>query len=84
MNKYDQPAIYRMRIRGHLDRKWLDWLDGHEIKPQANGETVLIGSVADRGALHGILTRIRDLGLPLLSLSVGQGEVTLAATSAAE
>ena len=74
MSKYDQPAIYCMRIRGHLDRKRLAWLDGHEIRPQANGETMLTGSVADQRALHGILARIRDLGLPLLSLSVKQVE----------
>ena len=79
-----ESAIYRMRIRGHLDRKRLGWLDGLDIKVQANGETMLVGSVADQGALHGILVRIRDLGLPLLSLSVKQVAVVPAAPVAAE
>jgi hypothetical protein len=64
----DERGIYRIRVRGNLDRKWSDWFDGFSITPQANDETLLIGPVADQCALHGLLAKIRDLGLPLLSV----------------
>lgn len=67
-NSLDDPGDYQIRVKGMLDHKWADWFDGLAIKPQANGETVLVGSVADQAALHGLLSKIRDLGLPLLAL----------------
>jgi hypothetical protein len=61
------PRVYRIRVEGNLDRKWSDWFDGLTIVPQAGGdETILIGPIADQAALHGILDKIRDLGLSLL------------------
>jgi hypothetical protein len=65
----DQPAVYQIRVRGNLDPKWSDWFDGLAIRPQADDETLLVGPVADQPALHGILTKISNLGLPLLSVT---------------
>jgi len=64
----DKEGIYEIRVRGVLDKKWSDWFDGFTIAPQADDETLLTGPVADQAALHGLLNKIRDLGLPLLSV----------------
>ena len=65
----NDPAVYQIRVRGVLDAEWSDWFDPMTACPQEDGDTVLIGLVRDQSALHGILAKIRDLGLPLLSLS---------------
>ena len=59
---------YRFRVKGHLDDRWSDCLGGLAIHLQEDGTTLLVGPVVDQAALHGVLVRIRDLGLPLLSL----------------
>ena len=59
---------YEFRIKGHLDDRWSDWLGGLAVHLQEDGTTVLIGPVVDQAALHGVIIRIRDLGLPLLSV----------------
>ena len=64
----DKPTIYEIRVIGLLDPCWSEWFDGLTISPQANGETLLTGVVRDQAALHGLLGKIRDLGLPLLSV----------------
>jgi len=64
----DEPCFYEIRVKGCLDPKWSDWFDGFTITSQANDETLLTGPVADQAALHGLLNKIRDLGLPLLSM----------------
>jgi hypothetical protein len=64
--EFDRRAIYQIRVKGNLDTKWSDWFDGLAVQPQANSETLLTGPVADQAALHGLLAKIRDLGLPLL------------------
>jgi hypothetical protein len=59
---------YRFRVRGHLDDGWSEWFGGLAVRRRADGTTTLTGPVADQAALHGVIARIRDLGLPLLSL----------------
>lgn len=63
-----EPAIYRIRVHGIIGRQWSGWFDGMQIVPQANGETTMIGPVVDQAALHGTLTKIRDLNMPLISV----------------
>lgn len=62
------PIVYEVRIRGHLDPSWMSWLDGVAITPEENGDTLLTGPQLDQAALHALLTRVRDLGLPLVSV----------------
>jgi hypothetical protein len=64
--EFDQRAVYQIRVKGSLDHKWSDWFDGLTIAPQPGDETLLTGPVQDQAALHGLLGKIRDLGLPLL------------------
>ncbi len=65
----DQPAFYTIRVRGQLDKSWADWFGGLTLTPQAAGqETLLCGRVVDQAALHGILGKLHDLNLILLSL----------------
>lgn len=59
---------YRIRVRGHLDDRWSEWFQGLSIQRHEDGTTVLAGPVVDQAALHGVINRIRDLGLPLLSV----------------
>jgi hypothetical protein len=65
----DQPesGLYEIRIMGHLDDRWSDWFGGLTITLEDNGNTLLTGPVVDQAALHGLLKKIRDLGMPLLS-----------------
>lgn len=65
----DDTIIYTIRLKGHLDTKWAEWFDGMKIIHEPNGETLLHGNVADQAALHGLLTKARDLGLPLLGVT---------------
>jgi hypothetical protein len=65
---FDRQRAYQIRVKGSLDGKWSDWFDGFTITAQENEESVLTGPVADQAALHGLLAKIRDLGLPLLSV----------------
>jgi hypothetical protein len=60
--------IYRIRVSGHLDDRWSEWLGDMAIEREDDGTTLLVGPVVDQAALHGVITRIRDLGLPLLSV----------------
>ena len=62
-------TLYQIQLRGHLDRRHGDWLEGFSMTLQPNGETILTGLVKDQAALFGVLLRIRDLGIPLLSLN---------------
>ena len=65
------PAtIFEIRVGGLLDPLWSSWFDGLRVEDAGRNETVIVGPVADQAALHGLLTRVRDLGLPLLSVRV--------------
>jgi hypothetical protein len=65
----DQPVIYQIRIQGHLGHQWTDWFEGLTIILEDNGETLLTGLVVDQAALYGLLKKVRDLGMPLLSVN---------------
>ena len=64
-----QLLVYQIRIKGHLGRQWTNWFGGLTITLENNGETLLTGPVVDQAALHGLLRKVRDLGVPLLSVS---------------
>jgi hypothetical protein len=64
----DEPMVYHIRIEGHLGRQWADWFGGLTISLEDNGDTLLTGPVVDQAALHGLLRKVRDLGMPLLSV----------------
>jgi hypothetical protein len=73
-----QPMVYQIRIKGHLGRQWTDWFGSVTITLEDNGNTLLTGPVVDQAALHGLLRRVRDLGMPLLSVNCvkpGQADV---------
>ena len=59
---------YAIRIKGHLDPRWADWFDGLSFTHDGDGTTLLAGLLADQAALHGVLNKIRDLGLPIISV----------------
>ncbi|MER7251505.1 hypothetical protein [Kribbella sp. NPDC000426] len=63
-----EPAWYEIRLEGRIDPRWAAWFDGMTLSTHADGTTVIHGQVADQAALHGLLQRLRDLGLPLLSV----------------
>jgi hypothetical protein len=65
----NQTVIYQIRIKGHLGREWTDWFDGLTITLEEDGDTLLTGPVVDQAALCGVLKRVRDLGMPLLSVN---------------
>ena len=60
--------FYQIRIEGHLGHEWADWFDGLAIMLEDNGETLLTGPVLDQAALHGLLRKVRDVGMPLVSV----------------
>ena len=64
-----QPMVYQIRIKGHLGHQWTDWFEGLTITLEEDGETLLTGPVVDDAALHGLLKKVRDLGMPLLSVN---------------
>ena len=65
----DQPAVFEIRLEGHLDQQWSDWFGGLTITLGDNGETLLTGPVIDQAALYRLLKKVRDLGLPLISVN---------------
>ena len=72
-----QIPVYQIRLRGHLGRQWAGWFGGLTVSLEEDGDTVLVGPVADQAALHGLLRKVRDLGMPLLSVTcVGAGPST--------
>jgi hypothetical protein len=67
-NEHDDTTGYEVRIQGHLDRRWMARFDGLSMRLEADGTTVISGPVPDQAALHGLLQRVRDMGLPLVSV----------------
>jgi len=60
---------YEIRIKGHLDARWAAWFDGMDLSREPDGTTVIQGAIADQAALHGVLQKVRDLGLELVSVT---------------
>jgi hypothetical protein len=65
----DEPGVYQIKIKGHLGAQWTDWFEGVTITLEDNGDTLLTGPVIDQSALHGLLKKVRDLGMPLISVN---------------
>ena len=70
------PTYYQIKVKGHLEDHWSAWFDNMTISNEANGEAILHGSRPDQAALHGILIKIRDLGLPLLAVTTVAADET--------
>lgn len=68
------PGLYEIRVQGRLEPRWATWFDGFTLAAEPNGTTVISGTVVDQAALHGLLQSLRDLGLPLVSVTQPQGE----------
>lgn len=65
---HDGPGLYEIRVKGHLDDRWADWFEGLTFTHESDGTTLLEGLLTDQAALHGVLNKIRDLGLPIISV----------------
>jgi hypothetical protein len=66
---HHSPGQYEIRLRGHLDSRWAAWFDGLSLSNENDGTTIIGGPVVDQAALHGLLQKVRDLGLPLVSVT---------------
>jgi hypothetical protein len=64
-----EPTIYQIRVKGHLGRQWTGWFDDLTVSLEDNGDTLLTGPVVDQAALHGLLKKVRDLGVHLVSVN---------------
>jgi hypothetical protein len=64
-----ERGLYEIRVKGHLNEKWAAWFEGMTITLEDNGDTLLTGPLVDQAALHGLLKKVRDLGLPLISIN---------------
>ena len=62
-------SVYEIRVKGHLDPRWSEWFDGLQVTNEPNGEALLSGHIADQAALHGVLAKVRDLNLQLVSVT---------------
>ena len=67
-NEPGQAVVYQIRLKGELGRQWTNWFDGLTITQEETGDTLLTGPVIDQTALHGVLKKVRDLGMPLVSV----------------
>lgn len=67
-DRYDEPNLYEIRIQGHLDDRWAEWFDGLSFTYESDGTTILLGPIADQAALHGVLRKVRNLALTLVSV----------------
>ena len=67
--RHTRPGLYAIRVQGHLTPRWSTWFDGFEITTAPDGTSIISGTVVDQAALHGLLQSLRDLGLPLISVT---------------
>jgi hypothetical protein len=67
--RHDDPGRYEIRLKGHLDARWAAWFDGLSLTRDSDGTTLIHGPVTDQAALHGLLQKVRDIGLPLVSVT---------------
>lgn len=74
LTEYDQPTLYEIRIKGHLEDRWAERFNGMTLTREENGVTLLAGPVIDQAMLHGFLKTVRNLGLPLLAVSRRDGK----------
>ncbi len=85
MEDHYEPQLYEIRLKGHLDNRWAEWFEGMTITLEEDGDTLLTGPVIDQAALHGLLKKVRDLGMPLVSVSpVEPGPPTTLGTGQAD
>jgi hypothetical protein len=68
MENHNEPGLYEIRLKGHLDARWTYWFEGLSLTHEIDGTTILTVQVVDQPALHGLLRKVRDLGLPLVSV----------------
>src|SRR5260221_264025 len=66
---YDETEHYEIRLKGHLDNRWGDWFESMRLTHESDGTTILYGQVVDQAELHGLIRKVRDLGIPLISVS---------------
>lgn len=74
-----QRTVCQIRIKGHIGHQWTDWFDGMTITLENNGDTLITGPVIDQAALHGLLKKVRDMGMPLISVNCTEPEQAKAA-----
>ena len=74
--KSNEAMMYQLRLQGHLGLQWTAWFEGMTITLEDNGDTLITGPVADQSALHGLLKKVRDLGMPLLSVTSVESDQT--------
>jgi hypothetical protein len=67
--KWNEAGQYEIRLKGHLDARWTAWFDGLTLTRETDGTTILHGQIVDQAALHGLLQKVRDTGLPLISVA---------------
>jgi hypothetical protein len=80
-----EPMTYQIRLKGHLGCEWTDWFEGLTVTLEDSGDTVLTGPVIDQAALHGLLKKVRDLGMPLVSVNpVGPSSSAVSGTGQAD
>lgn len=73
----NRPTIYQIKIKSHLSSDWTDWFEGLTITPEEDGDTLLTGPVIDQAALYGLIKKVRDLGMTLISLNPVESNKTM-------